>query len=194
MTRAITMTLAALAVALAVGGTAHAAGGDYVLQGGTSQQRAQVRGALEASAFDWGLVKRQVTIRIGRGITTHSRPGGIWIDSRLLDAGVASWGIVQHEYAHQVDFLLLDSGIRGRLLRLLGGREWCWGAQAFAHHEYGCERFASTLAWAYWPSSANILKPKSKDDESAAMAPGRFRALMTELVGAPSSLAAKRTR
>ena len=31
-------------------------------------------------------------------------PGQIWLDASLLDSGRFSWGVVQHEYAHQVDF------------------------------------------------------------------------------------------
>jgi hypothetical protein len=40
------------------------------------------------------------------------------------------------------------------------------------------------LPWAYWPSKDNAYKPRSAKDESAAIAPARFRALMTELIGA----------
>jgi hypothetical protein len=56
-----------------------------------------------------------------------------------------------------------------------------------AHAQYGCERFASTLAWAYWPNPANSMRAGSVRDESAALAPAAFRALMTIMVGAPTT-------
>jgi hypothetical protein len=96
---------------------------------------------------------------------------------------------VQHEYAHQVDFFLLDDAKRALLLDRLGGADWCYSAPGLAHSAYGCERFASTLAWAYWPNAANTMRPASPRDESAAMAPASFRALLASLIGAPTTLA-----
>ena len=55
---------------------------------------------------------------------------------------------------------------------------------------YGCERFASTLAWAYWPNAQNSMKPAGAKDESAAMAPAKFRQLMGIMIGAPNRGAA----
>jgi hypothetical protein len=186
--RMLKTALAALLAALALTGTAHARGGNYLLDGGTKQQQAQVRGALAASSFDWGLVRRRITIHIGRGFRTEALPGRIWIDAKLLDSGVFAWGIVQHEYAHQVDFFLLDDPKRADVLGALGGRSWWQVAGSHADHaDLGSERFASTLAWSYWPSAANSLKPQSEHDESAAMAPATFRALMAEMIGAPAS-------
>ena len=54
--------LVSLLAVLALAGTAAAGGGTYVFDGGTPIQRAQVRAALEASAFDWNLVPARVTI------------------------------------------------------------------------------------------------------------------------------------
>jgi hypothetical protein len=189
MARTLKTALAVLLAALAVSGTAHARGGNYAFDGGTKQQQAQVRGALGASSFDWSLVRQRITIHIGRGFRTEAVPGQIWIDATLLEAGKFSWGVVQHEYAHQVDFFLLDGAKRARLLGSLGGQSWWQVAGTDAGHaDLGSERFASTLAWSYWPSSSNSLKPQSDTDESAAMAPATFRALMAELIGAPASL------
>jgi hypothetical protein len=39
------------------------------------------------------------------------------------------------------------------------------------HNQYGCERFASTLAWAYWQSPQNCMNPAAIDGESRGMAP-----------------------
>jgi hypothetical protein len=47
------------------------------------------------------------------------------------------------------------------------------------------ERFASTLTWAYWPCRANVLRPESLSDESAALPPAQFRALLGSLLGLP---------
>jgi hypothetical protein len=186
MFRSLRCALIAALASLAFAGTAHAAGGNYVFDGGTSNQQGQVRAALNVSAFNWSLVPGQVTIHIAPGLTTsEAAPGEIWLDSGLLDAGVFSWGIVQHEYAHEVDFFLLDDAKRTALAPLLGG--WAWWQTAgtrYAHYQLTSERFASTLAWSYWPSVHNSMKPQSKNDESSAMAPAAFRALMAQALAA----------
>jgi hypothetical protein len=133
-------------------------GRGYFLVGGTARERAEVRVALEASAFDWYLVPARITIHIARIPHSYSTPGEIWIDRRTLAAGDQAWGIVQHEYAHQVDFFLLDDRMRARLARLLGAEVWWHDGEPRAHALYGCERFASTFALAYWPSSRNIVR------------------------------------
>jgi hypothetical protein len=182
--RLLRSLLLGVLVALACSGQAFAAGGRYVVDGGTARERIQVRAALEASAFDWGVVRTTVRIHVRRGAITRSAPGRIWIDAALLDTGRYSWGYVQHEYAHQVDFFVLDGARRALLKRRLGGRAWWWDT-GHAHGDYACERFASTLAWSYWSSKDNALRPKTSRDEAAAMAPGRFRVLMRRLLGAP---------
>jgi hypothetical protein len=178
--------LVALVSALALASPAQASGGHYVFDGGTSGEQAQVRQALNASTFDWNIVPGQVTIHIVRGIpNSEALPGEIWLEADLLDSGTFSWGVVQHEYAHQVDFLVLDDAQRATLETQLGGTAWCYGdAPALLHSQYGCERFASTLAWSYWQSSQNCMKPSYVDGESGGMAPAGFRALMTSLLGA----------
>jgi hypothetical protein len=168
--------------------SAAAAGGNYVFAGGTAKEQSQVTSALNASAFDWSLVPAQITVHIGPGMPTEATTGNIWLDANLLDAGTFSWGTVQHEYAHQVDFFLLDGAKRQLLQSLIGGSDWCYGVSGLAHAQYGCERFASTLAWAYWPSAANTMKPSSARDESAAMDPAKFRQLLTSLIGAPNTV------
>jgi hypothetical protein len=65
-------------------------------------------------------VRNQVTIHIERDIDSHATPGAVWLDSRLLDSGRFSWGVVQHEFAHQIDFFLLTQENRVELQRLLG--------------------------------------------------------------------------
>jgi hypothetical protein len=169
-------------------GPALAGGGNYAFAGGTPRQQAQVRAALDASAFDWNLVPVQVTIHIAPGIDSEATAGDIWLDANLLNTGRFSWGVVEHEYAHQVDFFLLDETKRAFLKQALGGKDWCYGVPGLQHAQYGCERFASTLAWAYWPSSNNSMKPNSAKDESAAMAPAKFRALLATLIGAPNTV------
>ncbi|MHB8642869.1 MAG: hypothetical protein ACYDA3_08295 [Gaiellaceae bacterium] len=168
--------------------SAAAAGGNYVFAGGTAKQQAQVTGALNASAFDWSLVPAKITVHIAPGIATEATAGDIWLDANLLDAGIFSWGTVQHEYAHEVDFFLLDGAKRQLLQSLIGGKDWCYGVSGLAHSQYGCERFASTLAWAYWPSTSNTMKPASSTDEAAAMSPAKFRTLLSSLIGAPDTI------
>jgi hypothetical protein len=173
---------AATVLALALPGQALARGGDYVFAGGTHARQAQVRAALEVSAFDWDAIPAQVTVHIGNYGVSHSTPRHVYLDGRLLDSGRFAWATVQDEFAHQVDFLRFDDDARAELTRALGARDWCYGVGGLAHHEYGCERFASTLVWAFWPSRDNAYRPSSVNDESAAMAPARFRALVTSLL------------
>jgi hypothetical protein len=160
-----------------------AAGGNYVFAGGTPFQQQQVVKALQASSFNWSLVPAQITISIGHGSATEAVPGQIWLNSDLLNSGRFSWGIVQHEYAHQVDFFLLNDRDRSELQQLLGGGDWCYERPTLTHSQHACERFASTLAWAYWQSPQNCLKPVDSTSESAGMPPAAFRALMTSLLG-----------
>lgn len=176
------ITLAAL-VALALPATGYSRDGSYSFVGGTSWERAQVRQALAASTFDWSVIPGTVRINLERGIDSRALPGEIWIDRDVLRAGPFGWAVVQDEYAHQVDFALFDDATRAQLTIALGGRAWC--ATTFPglrHSDYGCERFSSTLVWAYWPSRLNSYKPDSRADESAAMPAPRFRRLVERLL------------
>jgi hypothetical protein len=163
--------------------TAGAGGtGSYTFDGGTKKERETVVAALRASSFDWSVVPGPIAIHIVDGEPSRSIPHEIWLDSDLLDAGEFAWGVVQHEYAHQVDYLLFDEAQRAVLLKRLGGRDWCYATAGLAHEQYGCERFASTLAWSFWPSPENSMRPTGRRDESAAMAPTKFRALLLGLL------------
>jgi hypothetical protein len=159
-------------LALVCAPSAFAAGGNYGFDGGTRAQREQVRAALNASSFDWDVVPGRVTIHIGDGQGPHATPGDIWIDGSLLDAGRFSWGVVQHEYAHQVDFALVTDEMRAKLAPLLGGGPWWGGA---VHDDLGCERFADAVAWVFWPSSSNVLKPERPLSD-------RFRSTLVSLL------------
>jgi len=174
------LVLVVLAVSAAGATAARAAGGDVAFAGGTARQQSQVRAALTASAFDWGLLGRRITVHIAPGTDSYASPGQVWLDADLLDAGRFSWGVVQHEFAHQVDFLLLDDGSRATLTALLGGGPWC-GEERATHDEFGCERFAETLAAAYWRSPDNVAH--------AFAAPAAFRATLEHALGLERSLA-----
>jgi hypothetical protein len=153
--------------------------------GGTAAEQSQVRAALNASSFPWEILPQTIQVHVGRGVDSYATPGHVFLDADLLHAGRFSWGTVQHEFGHQVDFLLVDDAKRATLAAALGGRAWYYaGEPGAAHGDYGCERFASTLAWSYWQSADNAMKPASPRDESAAMAPAAFRALLAELIGA----------
>jgi hypothetical protein len=177
--------------ALALAGTAGARGGHYAFDGGTARQQAEVRVALEVSSFDWSVVPATVTIHLHRGSGSYATPGAIWIDTDLLTSGTFAYGPIQHEYAHQIDFFLLDDAKRQVLSAALGARAWSDSPGAARlhgsdHASLGSERFASTLAWSYWQSPANSLMPTSSKDESAAMAPASFRALLARVLGIPN--------
>lgn len=156
--------------------------------GGTSAQQATVRAALNASSFDWSLLPQQVTVHVGTYGSSYSTDGDVYIDGSLLDAGRWSWGVVQHEFGHQVDFMLLDDAKRAVLQQQLGGVDWCYTTPGLQHSQHGCERFASELAWAYWPAADSAMSPANCNDESAGMPPAAFRALLAELIGAPSTV------
>jgi hypothetical protein len=183
---------ATVAVALVLPATALAGGGNYAFDGATPAERATVRAALNASAFDWDIVPQHVTIHVGDVGTSHARPGHIWLDRGLLAAGRFAWATVMDEYAHQVDFTVLDPLRRSILQQRLGASAWCYEIADLDHGSYGCERFSSMVAWAYWPSKENSYRPESPADESAAMPASEFRQLLSTLVGAPSSLKERR--
>jgi len=186
MRRLLACVLAA-AWALCLTGKACAGGGDYVFDGGTRAEQNQVRTALNASSFNWNLVPTRITIHIARDIpSSQASPGEIWLDAALLDTGEFSWAFVQHEYGHQVDFFLLDDAERSALAQALGAQVWFYD-EPLQHEAYGCERFASMLAWAYWQAADNALKPRNGSDESAAMAPAQFRALLARFLQTPTS-------
>jgi len=184
-----TLLLAAVAaLVFAHAGTAQAAGGNYRFDGGTASQRTQVREALKASSFNWSLVKVQITIHIQRGTDSHAVAGEIWLDADLLDSGRFSWATVQDEYSHQVDFFLFTPEIRAELQAALGAKAWCYeNGSIQAHGDQGCERFTSVLPWVYWQSADNAYRPTAKTDESAAMAPAKFKALLSRLIGSTTA-------
>jgi hypothetical protein len=176
--------IAAMTLVLATASTAAASGGNYTFAGGTPAEQDQVRDALNASSFDWNLLPETVTVNIVPGAGDCSTPGEVYLDPALLDMGTFSWGVVLHEFGHQVDFELLTQADRAVLGQSLGGLEW-WppGAETLPTDDYASERFASTLAWSYWQSPENSLHPSSTFTESAAMAPAAFEALLDQLLG-----------
>ena len=185
--RRFLVTIGAVALFGAFAQTAFAAGtAPVAFAGGTAQQQASVRSALAASSFDWSLLPQRVTVHIGSYGDSYSTYGNVFLDTGVLAAGRLGWGVVQHELAHQVDFQLLDDGKRTALLQRLGGKDWCYGVQGLKHSDYGCERFASELAWAYWPAADNAMRPSAVGGESAGMPVGEFRVLLAQLLGVPS--------
>ena len=190
----IMLGVAAVVGTLVVPSIATGAGGLYVVDGGTPAERHTVDAALAASSFDWSLVATVISIHVVRGADSFAIPGEITLDADLLDAGTFAWGVVQHEYAHQVDYSRFDGELRAQFLKLLGATTWCYGtAPVLPHAVYGCERFASTLAWSYWQSPDNCMKPTSPTDESAAMSPRRFRAVLDDALGRVGNKNKRRT-
>jgi hypothetical protein len=184
---------ATLLVLLAPGNAgAAASGANVAFDGGSAREREQVRAALATSSFDWTLVPREVTVHIGRYGTSHSTPGHVWLDAALLRSGRFAWATVMDEFAHQVDYFLLDAPRRQILQQRLGAQAWCYEVPGLGHSAHGCERFASMVAWAYWPSKENAYRPRSRTDETAAMTPAAFRALLADLLGAPRLVSASR--
>lgn len=169
---------------LAFAAVAVSSGGNYSIVGGSQFERSQVVQALDASKFDWNHVPGPVTIHIAKGVgDSHSTPGDIWLDADLLDTGTFSWGVVQMEYGQQVQFSRLSDQQRTQFIPLLGARQWCYEDPSLPPGANACERFAATLAWAYWPSPQNCMQPSGRDDWSASMEPGAFRTLLGQMLG-----------
>src|SRR5882724_13446431 len=114
------MALLVAAACLAYPTATSGAGGSYTFDGGTKKERETVVAALRASSFDWSVIPGPIAIHIVEGEPSRSIPHEIWLDADLLQAGEFAWGVVQHEYAHQVDYLLFDETQRTLLLKLLG--------------------------------------------------------------------------
>jgi hypothetical protein len=168
-------------VALAVPAKAGAADVALEFSGGSDEARAQVVGALEASAFDWSLIGRPVTVQISDCGCAGARPGVVVLDETMLASlpyGRAyTRGIVQHEFAHQVWWYALDDSRRSELQAVLGGADLCYEQPALPHDAHGCELFASTLGWAYWPAAASRLQGEK------VMGARSFRRLMSRMFG-----------
>ena len=179
------LTLCSAICFFAFAQSALAGGGNYAFDGGTPKEQGTVHSALEASSFSWGLIPRTITIHIGTFGDSYSTYGQVYLDASLLDSGRFAWGVVQHELGHQVDFFLFDDAKRAQMLQLLGGQDWCYSIAGLKHSDHGCERFASELAWAYWQSPDNSMKPARTTDEAGAIPAAQFRAVLTQLIGAP---------
>jgi hypothetical protein len=185
MFKRLLIQLCVAATMLAIAPAAFASGGNYVFDGGSQPQQAQVTAALNASSFPWSIVPGPVVIHIQRGAASSAAPNQIWLDANLLDAGRFAWGVVQHEYAHQVDFALLDSATRAQLHTILGGTAWS-GPEG--HSTLDCERFADLVSWAYWGSADNVMKPLSAQDEGGQVTPTVFRAALAAILpGLPTA-------
>ena len=179
------------ATALLFPAPALAVGGSYTFVGGTRYEQQQVRSALSTSSFNWSVVPEQITINIAPGNDSEAIPGTIYLSSGLLDSGMFSWGVVDHEYGHEVDFYVLTDQERAELAAALGTSAW-WYADSpnLDHSDYGCERFASTLAFTYWPSSENSMSPRSIGIESGAISPHAFAALLNGMLSGTTASAA----
>jgi hypothetical protein len=187
MRRRLLLTLLTVALMGVFTQSALASGEKLQFAGGTAAEQATVRAALDASSFDWGLLPQAIVVHVGAYGSSYSTYGNVYVDASLLESGEYAWGVVQHEFGHQVDFFLLDDAKRSVLQQRLGGADWCYTTPGLAHSDHGCERFASELAWAYWQSPQNCMNPGSTS-ESGWMPVTQFRALLSELIGMPTTV------
>jgi hypothetical protein len=188
MTHIPKLSLAVAGCALCCGAPALGSGGQVVFAGGTPAMQAQVRDALAVSSFDWDVLPQAIAVHIAPlEAGSYATPGNVYLDSSLLGSGEFSWGVVQHEFGHQVDFLLLHDDDRAQFEADLHAKDWCYEVPGLTHADQGCERFASELAWAYWPSPANSMRPADVGDESDGMQPAAFRALLAGVIGTPGT-------
>jgi len=187
-----TSVVFAVLCALALAPSAVASGGNYTFDGGTANEQSQVKQALDASSFPWSVVPGPVVVHIQPGVASQAVPGQIWLDANLLDAGRFAWGVVQHEYGHQVDYGLLTDGMRAQLHVLLQGASW-WSSGGEGHSQFDCERFADLVSWAYWPAQENVMRPRSAVDEGGQATPAAFRAALAALLPALSPPVVRQT-
>jgi len=82
---------------------------------------------------------------------------------------------------YQTFVQVLDAPLEVRRTSVRGGVS----AARILNDLVACERFASELAWAYWQSPDNSMKPSSSADEAGAVPVAQFRAVLTQLIGAP---------
>ena len=166
MDRGFRSTVVALVASLVLTGTAQAAGGDYVIEGGSPKARETVQAALETSRFDFDRVPSRITIKITNCGCAGARAGLIVLDEKVItDTSLGarySWGLIQHEYAHQIDYFLLQDHDRVAVRRALGGKAWCYERDGLSHDANACERFADVVSWAFWPSLDNVLREDAK--------------------------------
>ena len=184
MARRRLVVLATAVAFLAAAGEALAVGGDYVFVGGSPEAQEQVRAAIDRSSFDFDVVPARITIRITNCGCAGAKPGEIVLDEVQLTSSPFgaryAWGLVQDEYAHQVDFFVLGARDRRILRRNIGGKAWCYEVPGLAHDDYGCERFSTLLAWAYWRSPDNVRRPSWPG--GPGMTRAEFRALLGRLL------------
>ena len=177
--------------ALALPARPAARGGHYAFDGGTPASRPRCASRSRSAASTGTSCPTTVTIHLHRGSGSYATPGAIWIDTEL--ARLRHVRVGPDPARVRPPGRLLPSRRRtaqraerrARRARLVGepGRRRLHGPD---HASLGAERFASTLAWSYWQSPANSLTPTSKKDESAAMAPASFRALLARVLGIPN--------
>jgi hypothetical protein len=185
MKRSLRIALVTFVASLVFAGTAEATAGNYVLEGGNAEAQETVRAALNASTFEFSRVPAQITIRITTCGCAGARPGLIVLDETVLtDASLGdrySWALIQHEYAHQIDYFLFEDADRAAVRKALGGRDWCYEKAGLAHDAHGCELFADVFAWAFWPARKNILRPDAKTF-APGQTPSQLRAFVNSLL------------
>jgi hypothetical protein len=135
----------------------------------------------------------EVTIQLVDCGCAGSRPGVIVLDETLLESppyGPAyTWGLVHHEYAHQIWWYVLDDVERTFLQERLGGTDLCFEQRGLPHDAHTCERFANTLAWAYWPVEGNPVQGErpSGRGSSAGSSGRRSAGSRRRIPGVPTS-------
>ena len=152
-----------------------------------------------------GLSGIEVARRVGRSspgtaVILYTAFGDRALLTEALDAGARGFVLKEAPLAEVVRAVeLVASGrtyVDPVLAERLGGAAWCYEVPGLAHGAYGCERFSSMVAWAYWPSPDNAYRPRGPSDESATLPADEFRALLDGLLGRPrlaASAAAIRT-
>jgi hypothetical protein len=162
----IRAVIATLMAALTLATPALARGGQVAFVGGTSDEQQTVLKALAASTFDFNQIP-QVTVKIVPDLPANEQgeaiPGEVTLPASGLESGQFFWGTVQHEFFHELDYLLLTDAQRAQAMQVLGATAWYDGT--LSHADQGRERFASTLAFQFWQAVVNNQSPRYKGTE-----------------------------
>ena len=151
------------------------------------RQQATVRAALEVSSFDWSVLPARSSSTSRRSAAPTPRPATSTSTARC-STPAASRGASSSTSSHTRS---TSSSSTTRSARRSTQRSAAaTGATAspgLAHSAYGCERFASELAWAYWPSADNSMSPAATHGESGGDAGGAVpQRCSPRLLGVPT--------
>ena len=151
----------------------------------------------EASSFDWSLIPGTITVHIGglRRLVLGLRATSTWTPPSL-DSGRFAWGVVQHEFAPPGRLLPLRRRASGHSCSQCARRQGLvLSVPSLDALRLRLRALRLELAWAYWQSPDNVMKPQKTERRVAASCPcAQFRALARPAARRAGDCAAARRR